>query len=360
MKIPFFLFGVIICLSNCQNLFAQVKPFSTPSFSTPEAIEEDRSPGHYHYSGFMLPQLGDFSQDNRVMTAQDVINQTNRTMGAYYPNPMDAEGNNRINEQRIRADVARESNFLTSRSHEQILEINAILNDLNKDLNSAGIPYYQQADINSADFKAKTKGYEEARQSMTAMLSGTKKLSVKDAFFLMENAYGNSYLSYSEFNSIIRNSADFIRKWLIQNGYSLSNNEALNYGIQQFMGKDLSITIKSKENKTGGIPKRIKHSPYFYDFDDFKGEKDFRNYFATKCIATGAGQCSSLPAVYLMLAEALGAKAYLSFAPQHSFIKYPNAKGKLMNYEPTSHWTITDKWYQDDMFITAEAKRNGI
>ena len=67
-----------------------------------------------------------------------------------------------------------------------------------------------------------------------------------------------------------------------------------------------------------------------------------------------------MPAIYLILAEALGVKAYLSTAPEHSFIKYPDKNGNIVNYEPTSNWKISDKWYVDNMAISAQAVRNHI
>ena len=66
-----------------------------------------------------------------------------------------------------------------------------------------------------------------------------------------------------------------------------------------------------------------------------------------------------MPAVYLVLAEALGVKAYLTFVPQHTFIKYPDNSGYMHNYEPTSNWEISDKWYKDNMFISAKAIETG-
>jgi hypothetical protein len=44
----------------------------------------------------------------------------------------------------------------------------------------------------------------------------------------------------------------------------------------------------------------------------------------------------------------------------HSFIKYPNGSGYLKNYEPTSNWNITDKWYVENMFINRQAIDNRI
>jgi len=61
-----------------------------------------------------------------------------------------------------------------------------------------------------------------------------------------------------------------------------------------------------------------------------------------------------------VLAEKLGAKTYLSFAPQHSFIKYPDSKGGIHAYEPTSNWKISDQWYVEHMGISVNAIRYGI
>ena len=35
-------------------------------------------------------------------------------------------------------------------------------------------------------------------------------------------------------------------------------------------------------------------------------------------------------------------KTYLSYAPLHSFIKFPDNGGGIHNYEPTSHFEISD------------------
>jgi len=123
------------------------------------------------------------------------------------------------------------------------------------------------------------------------------------------------------------------------------------------MRDTLTTTVKLPENNIG---KTTTHFPFAYDYQDFQAEKDFQNYFMTKCLATGTGQCNSLPATYLAIAEKLGAKTYLSFAPQHSFIKYPDSKGAIHAYEPTSNWKISDKWYVEHMGINPSAIESGI
>jgi hypothetical protein len=189
------------------------------------------------------------------------------------------------------------------------------------------------------------------------MLSGKTPLSLKDAFYILENAYGNTHLNYAEYNSILKKSAQFIQQWLKEHGHSTTDNTALNFGIQSFMRDTLTISKLIQE--PSGVSKTM-HVPFTYDYIDFRAEEDFRNYFVTKTLATGTGQCNSLPATYLILAEQLGAKAYLSYAPLHSFIKFPDGKGVIHNYEPTSHFEISDRWYVNQLRISQEAYESKI
>jgi hypothetical protein len=210
----------------------------------------------------------------------------------------------------------------------------------------------------SPGFVSLTQAYSNALKDMKAMLGGKEQLSVGKAYYELESAYGNPYMSYKQFNDAIDKSAGFIKKWMAENKLNTASNEALNYAIQRFMADTLTTINKIPDSKDP--PVKVTHMPFKYDYNDFKGENDYRNFFVTKCIATGYGQCNSMPAVYLCLAEALGAKAYLSFAPKHSFIKYPDAGGYIHNYEPTGNWHITDRWYQDNLYIDAKAMKNGI
>lgn len=210
----------------------------------------------------------------------------------------------------------------------------------------------------SSAFTSLTQAYNAAFNDIKAMLDGKETLSVKRAYYELEAAYGNTYLSYKDFNDKIDESASFIKQWMAQHKLNTQNNEELNYAIQRFMGDTLTIINKKPDSQEP--PVKVTHLPFKYDYTDFKGEQDYRNYFVTKCMATGYGQCNSMPIVYLCLAEALGAKAYLSFAPHHSLIKYADAKGYLHNYEPTSNYHITDRWYQDNLYIKAEAMKSGI
>lgn len=206
--------------------------------------------------------------------------------------------------------------------------------------------YYQ-----SAAYITDLPNYLKARDLIRDMLEGKRELSVKDAFYHMEAAYTQLHLNYQEYNQIIRANADFIRQWLAENQYPLDNPEALHYGIQKFMSDTLYITVNGK--KQG-------HIPYYYDYIDATAKDDKRNYFVTKTLATGSGQCHTFPITYLILAEALGVEAYLAYTPKHSFIRFRNAKGTLVNYETTVDRFLPNSFYMESLPVMADAQKNQI
>lgn len=210
----------------------------------------------------------------------------------------------------------------------------------------------------SSEFATKSKSYNNAFNTLKNMLTGKIPLSVKDAYYEIESANGNTFLSKEEYNHQIKKSSNFIKQWLAENKFDLKNNVSLNYGIQRFMSD--TLTINKKPNKEMPGIKPLTHLGFYYDFQDYKAQKDERSYYVSKTFATGNGQCHTLPVVYLILAEQLGAKAYLSYAPIHSFIKYPDNKSNIHNYEVTTNWQISDQWYQDNFNIKSLAIKSGI
>ena len=206
----------------------------------------------------------------------------------------------------------------------------------------------------------RTKNFPAALQYLQQMLKGKLPLSVADAYYKVEEAYGDSYLSKVQYDSIINHSVVFIKRWMKQNGLDIKDNYMVHFAIKKFMSEHLTIQ-KTQSRGDKALAVNIEtHMPFGYDYDDYQANIDHRNMFVTKCLATGYGQCASMPIVYLILAEKLGVKAYLSFAPQHSFVKHPNNSGVMINYEPTSNWEISDQWYRDNMFISAQAIKTGI
>jgi hypothetical protein len=235
---------------------------------------------------------------------------------------------------------------------QRMTELKNLLNEvktINTSMKKTG--YYDQP-----AFKEDFKKYQNTLTTFKEILTTDQKnISLADAIYKSESAFGKLHLTYKEYKRNIAKSAAFISQWMRENNLSLTNPEAIHLAIQTFIGE--TMTIKDT-NLLGFAAVPHSHKPFMYDYIDFRGTKDIHNYFLTKTLATGTGQCNTLPRVYLVLAEAMNVEVYLTFAPQHSFIKYRNNKGIIQNYEPTIHWHMTDQDYMEEMPMMSEATQN--
>lgn len=279
-------------------------------------------------------------------TANDIMRQNYERAGLPYGYGGDPASTQSFNEERIRAQMAKDPAYnpslqngiatkpFTSPNQElqQLIETERQQENPYRSLQELSEGYYD-----SPEFATATKRYADALQQITEMLEGKRKISLADAFFSIEDAYGETYLNKIEYQKKITALASFIRVWMAENDLDVHNSDDVHLAIQKAINQELTITaVKTSIDKRQFIDMGSGHKPFSYDFKDNTGEKDYRNAFVTKCLATGTGQCASLPIVYLLLAEALGTTAYLSIAPQHTFIKYRDKDGNIVNYEPTT------------------------
>lgn len=222
----------------------------------------------------------------------------------------------------------------------------SLVEDQKKNANAQQTDYYH-----SPVYLADLPNYTNAIDFIMEMLEGKRKLSVKDAYYQAEAAFGNLQLNNQEYNTLIKSNADFIRQWLLEHRYNINDPERLHFGIQKFMSDTLYITLKGK---------RISHLPYYYDYIDFQAKEDQHNYFVTKTLASGTGQCHTFPVMYLILAEALGIEAFLAYNPKHSFIRFRNNKGTIISYETTVDRFMGDAFYLQTLPVMATAQKNNI
>jgi len=82
--------------------------------------------------------------------------------------------------------------------------------------------------------------------------------------------------------------------------------------------------------------------------------------FLTELVRTGKGQCNSLPRLYLILAEEIGAEAFLSLSPNHSYMKFRDKDDNWYNVELTNGMFTTNSFILQSGYIKAEAVQNGI
>lgn len=192
----------------------------------------------------------------------------------------------------------------------------------------------------------KTAGYRDAYSQLLQL--NPDSFSITKAVFIIENAwYGNKY-TLEQFRTRLQLEAKIIRQQLKNEKLDVKDNLALNYGIQKRFKQSIYYYDPRKK-------KTITIKPFGYDFEDFQGEKDYAKMFVTKMMIKGNGQCHSMPLMYLMLAEQLGAKAWLSLAPQHSFVQFADRSNNLMNFETTNGNLVSSNWLLQSGFINANA-----
>ncbi|WKZ76197.1 MAG: hypothetical protein QY303_04715 [Vicingaceae bacterium] len=326
-----------------NDSYGQIKPPQTPQFPN----QQQQTPTQNHPMG---------------ATANDIMEQTYRNaeqqMGAYMNRPwLTVEQNRKAAQQFQMQQLQKQPGYgnPTAENNFNQMTPQAKLEKEMVDLlreNQYGNSITSEQDYYNSDyFKNDLTNYIKAKNIVKEMLEGKRALSIKDAFYYSEAAYGNLHLSYQEYVNTIEENANFIRQWLKENGYNPTDPEGLHYGIQQFMTDTLYITVDGK---------RQGHIPYYYDYIDVLSGKDRRNYFVTKTIATGSGQCHTFPITYLILAEALGVEAYLAYNPQHSFIRYKNHKGTIVNFETTVGKFLPNAFYIETLPVMAEAQRNSL
>ncbi|TSE07887.1 hypothetical protein [Aquimarina algiphila] len=190
--------------------------------------------------------------------------------------------------------------------------------------------------------------YRKAFEKLRNMSSAD--FSVKKAIFAIENAFYEETENYDEFENTIKQTGDFLREKMNELGYDSKSNLAKNFLLFQFFSDTLKIKSKN-----------LKHLPLTYDFEDYMGKDDWSKMFVKKLLETGKGQCNSLPQLYLILAEEIGAEANLALSPNHSYIKFQDdEKWKWYNVELTNGMLTTDAFILQSGYVKAEALQNKV
>jgi hypothetical protein len=198
-----------------------------------------------------------------------------------------------------------------------------------------------------------TKFFWDALVILTDMSDGKRKFSLTEAIYTVENAYLKDGLNRSQFYAAIEHRADLAKQIMKNDQLDTNDNLAKNYAIQ----KQFEQANKYKQlntDKVFNVP-RLE-----YDFYDFMGDSSHTQMFVSKLLATGKGQCHSMPLLYLAIAEQLKAKAFLSLAPEHSFIRFSDNDGSTYNYETTNGAIVNDNWMLRSGYINTAAIKNKI
>jgi len=197
-----------------------------------------------------------------------------------------------------------------------------------------------------------TECYRLAFDEIKSMLEGNSELNLGKAVFLVENAYYENSIDYSDFQNAIQGDVDLCNN--IIESQKLDKNSDIVKHSTLFRYISDTLTWRDKTTK-----QRYYHYPIKYDYDDYKSEINYDSHFVTTLMRTGKGQCHSMPLYYLILAEEMGVDAYWTFSPKHSFVKIQE-KGVWYNLELTCKAILSDAHYMNNSYIKAEAIKNRI
>lgn len=213
----------------------------------------------------------------------------------------------------------------------------------------------QHAEIDTEKHKGY---YEDAYKYIVDMLEGDTAISFKNAVFSVENAYLGGIVNYDTFNLSIGYYAE-LAKLFADNSTLLYQGEDMDEVQKQ--GAIFSImTAEEPIFLDSGF--YLRPDPFTYDFEDFWGEKNWTKMFVTKLLYTHTGNCHSLPYLYKIIADELNVRAYLSMAPNHTYIKIraQNPKIGWYNTELTNSTFPIDAWVKSSGYVHLDAIRNGL
>jgi len=198
--------------------------------------------------------------------------------------------------------------------------------------------------------------YERAYTEIHCMLQDSCIVSFKDAVFAVENAWFNEGLDKEEFERKISFLAKLSEELIAARDliYEGEDKEDVEKYAALFTAFTDSVSVQTKTNEI------VYLRPYGYDFHDIWGHLDFSNTFVSKLLDTKNGNCHSLPYLYKMVADEIGAKAHIALAPNHFYIKHHSKKDGWFNTELTSALFPVDAWLMASGYIHLDAIVNRI
>ncbi|MDE6801658.1 MAG: hypothetical protein K2J06_02725 [Muribaculaceae bacterium] len=214
-------------------------------------------------------------------------------------------------------------------------------------INAGSIRYYrpgEKFEYDSIQYMVKDPSFETSYEKLSKMFNGEIPYNLKDAEFLVENAYYGGTVDYKQYCHDIDSVVRVLRMFIKINNLE-QYKTAPNFAIFDYMTKSSIMNGNSK---------------FTYDFDNPMGLKDFSILFTSHLLRTHKGQCISMPLLYKILCDELGGHSALAFAPMHLYIKHIGEDGKWYNIELTNGGFARDEWMIENMGISTESIRNGI
>lgn len=178
----------------------------------------------------------------------------------------------------------------------------------------------------------------------------------KNAIYFCENAFYQNKLSRNKFEKDLGIMRKLVK--LYSNSVFLINEhqvDSVNNKLNLSLFHSLCDTVYCLDDLNA-----YAHLPFQYNFIDPFAKQDWSNMFVTKLLATHQGNCHSLAYLYKILADEIGAKCWLSLAPNHIYIRNYSDDIGWYNTELTSASFPTDAWLMMTGYISPQAIRSGL
>lgn len=198
--------------------------------------------------------------------------------------------------------------------------------------------------------------YDSTFTVLQEMLEEKQPANFKKAVFLVENCYFENQYSYQAFCESINFYTSLCKRIIETRDLEYTETDKSQVAVYASVFTVMKDTIPIQKSD-GSI---VNSLPFSYDFDDIFGNEDWTKMFVTKLIATKKGNCHSLPYLYKILVEELGGKAYLAYAPNHTYIKQHCKSFGWYNTELTSGMFPIDSWLMASGFIHLTAIQKGV
>lgn len=243
--------------------------------------------------------------------------------------------------------VPTQNNPFPNQAKNQQLQKQSSISEVHKLLAEENYEKQSVEELEKLQRKNKVKhAYKAVYDEIMKMQNGQIPFSLKRAVFMVENVFSDYQLNYSEFNKMIEKRVTAIKQMMKDEKITADNHLGKNYIIQKLFKQNV-------QTNQGVI------YPLKYDFEDYNAKNDWTKMFVYKLLKTGTGQCHSMPLLYLILAEETNTKAWLSLAPEHSFIQYTDNYGReWFNFETTSGKVVTTDWLMQSGYISSESIKN--
>jgi hypothetical protein len=250
------------------------------------------------------------------------------------------------------ATIPSPGNVLLKRQNQNLIQeaqkgINAMIEEQQKKLSSGNEEkeFVQIFRLPSMANKEGAAAYYSAFKSLSKL--NPEDYSIADATFFVENAfYYNDKKFQSMYQDYIRKASSIIRNKIKQKNIDDDDNASKNLTLFQYFSTD------TRQNG------KVLHKAIKYDFDDYWGTEDHSKMFVSKLMRTNTGQCHSMPLLYLILAEQIGAKASLVMSPNHSYIRFTDNDGESLNIELTNGMFTANSFVLNNGYIKSEALQN--